>query len=330
MNQTPLMTYITFLDAITFAPTTISLTLTAITLISLFLYVRHRYRLWHQQGTRLKHSHVWVIGSSQGLGSELVKVLHDEKGVRKLTISSRNQSKLQLLKSSLLSNAQNTNAATTVSQVVNVVPFDIRQHDNAIIQRTIPSDLDIVILNAGINQSDQPFPTLDIDRIDAIIDTNFRGVVRTVHFLLPALMQRRSPATLCVVSSLAAYRGVPGASVYGATKAALSCFCESLAIELKALDVDVRVLCVHPGFIDTPAIEGLDHAKPFMMSARQAARIVVDAIQSSTHSSAMGFPTVMEYLVMPFAAIVPSRLYNAILASVFKRDLQRRESTKIE
>lgn len=123
---------------------------------------------------------------------------------------------------------------------------------------------------------------------------------------------------------------MPGASVYGATKAALSCFCESLAIELKALDVDVNVLCVHPGFIDTPAIEGLDHPKPFVMSARRAARTVVDAIQGQTRSSAMGFPAVMEYVVMPFGAIVPSRLYNAILAAVFRRDLQRRGSYKAE
>lgn len=317
------------LDDFKSAPTTISLTLAAITLTPLFLHIRHRHRICHQQRVRLKHSHVWVIGSSQGLGSELVKVLHDEKGVRKLTISSRNESKLHLLKSSLLSNNAHSNKSS-FSQVVNVLPFDIRQHDNATLQRSIPRDVDIVILNAGINQNDQPFPALDIDRIDAIIDTNFRGTVRTVHFLLPALIQRRSSATVCVVSSLAAYRGVPGASVYGATKAALSCFCESLAIELKALDVDVNVLCVHPGFIDTPAIEGLDHPKPFVMSARRAARTVVDAIQSRTRSSAMGFPAVMEYVVMPFAAIVPSRLYNAILAAVFRRELQRRGSNKAE
>lgn len=277
--------------------------------LALKLYIKRQRRRNFTQ--RVRNGHVWVIGSSQGLGSEMVRLLHDEEHVRKLTISSRNTAKLESLKSSLSSSGN--------SQMVHVLPFDVRQGDNDAIQSIIPRDVDVIIVNAGINQNDEPFPWLDIERIDAIIDTNLRGAVRLVHFVLPRMIERGSPATICVVSSLAAYRGVPGASVYGATKAALSSFCQSLSIELRALNIPINILCVHPGFIDTPAIQSLDHAKPFIISASRAARIIIDEILFRPYSHEMGFPAVMEYLVMPFASMVPTEIYNTVLSTVFKR-----------
>lgn len=70
--------------------------------------------------------------------------------------------------------------------------------------------------------------------------------------MLPS-MRRRRQGVICGISSLAGYRALPGASVYGATKAALSYFLETLRIECAAFGIAVVDVC--PGFVATAALD---------------------------------------------------------------------------
>lgn len=117
--------------------------------------------------------------------------------------------------------------------------------------------------------------------------------------------------SVCVVSSLAAYRGVPGASVYGASKAAVSALAESVNIELLAAKRDLRVVAVHPGFISTPAIANLTHPKPLLLSSPQAAELILDAIACNQRH--YGFPWLMEHIVARFQQVLPSPLYEYLM-----------------
>jgi hypothetical protein len=70
-------------------------------------------------------------------------------------------------------------------------------------------------------------------------------------------------------------------------------------------------VCACPGFVDTPAIAGLDHAKPLLLSADAAAELVLDAVVCRTRH--VGFPWLMDAVVMRFAHAVPSPAYEWIL-----------------
>lgn len=247
---------------------------------------------------QLNRKHVWLIGCSRGIGRSVASVLASKGAF--VTLSARTESALYTIRKQL-----GPNCAA-------VVPLDITSEANVLetafqnVQKTAP--VDVVILNAAINQSNLPFSELNFEAVDRIVDTNLRAVFRLASITIPSLTKVNG--VLCVVSSLAAYRGVPGASVYGATKAAVTNFCQSLSVELYGKGPSV--VCVHPGFVDTPAISSFDHPKPFIISDRAAAESIVSAIECRTPH--FGFPFVMEHVVMRFSRIVPTAIYNLILS----------------
>lgn len=247
---------------------------------------------------QLNGKHVWLIGCSRGIGRSLAGVLASKGAF--VTLSARTESSLHTLRKQLGPNC------------ASVVPLDITSDASVLetafrdVQKT--ALVDVVILNAAINQSNLPFSELNIEAIDRIVDTNLRAIFRLASITVPSLTG--VGGVLCVVSSLAAYRGVPGASVYGATKAAVTNFCQSLSVELYGKGPSV--VCVHPGFVDTPAISSFDHPKPFIVSERAAAGSIVSAIECRTPH--FGFPFVMEHVVMRFSRFVPTAIYNLILS----------------
>jgi NAD(P)-dependent dehydrogenase (short-subunit alcohol dehydrogenase family) len=120
-----------------------------------------------------------------------------------------------------------------------------------------------------------------------------------------------------VVSSLAAYRALPGGALYGATKAALNYLTESLRMELRiAGDHRVRLVTVCPGFVDTPAIAHQRHWKPCCLSPDAAADHIIWALlRRGDH---YGFPWIMDHVVMAVAVWIPTRVYRWIMAKSWR------------
>ena len=117
-------------------------------------------------------------------------------------------------------------------------------------------------------------------------------------------MVARGRGHIVSISSLAAYRGVPGGSVYAATKAGLSSLTESLRVEYGGqgiLFTDIK-----PGFIATPALEGLSHAKPFLMSSADAATAILNAVCREREHFAFPLPM---HLASLLGLLVPSGWY---------------------
>lgn len=266
-------------------------------LLASLWYLFNRFLLLPHRLRSLKNRHVWVVGASRGLGRALACQFAKHGAI--VSISARNQSALQSLSHHLRPNQGA------------LIPLDVTESYphilDALTQVYQIAPLDILIVNAAINQSALPFEALPIEKADSLIDTNFRSVVRLFNAVLPRLTPRGG--TVCAISSLAAYRGVPGATVYAATKAAVTTFCQALAVELYSSNINV--VCVHPGFIDTPAIKNLNHPKPFLVDEQTAASEVINAIV--TASSHYAFPWPMEHIVMRFSRLLPTPLYNFIL-----------------
>ena len=110
--------------------------------------------------------------------------------------------------------------------------------------------IDVLFVNAGIAQ----FTLLaDIDEAfyERLFDVNVKGAFFLIKHAFPAIPEGGS--VILTASVAGAAGGLPGSSVYGATKAALRSFGRTLAKEL--LPRGIRVNTISPGPIETPIIE---------------------------------------------------------------------------
>ncbi|MBS1664858.1 MAG: SDR family oxidoreductase [Bacteroidetes bacterium] len=107
-------------------------------------------------------------------------------------------------------------------------------------------NVDILFLNAGV-ASFSPVETASEEHYDSIMDLNVKGVYFTVQKFLPLLNEG---ASIIFNTSVNAVLGVPGSSVYAASKAALLSINKVLAKELAPRKI--RVNAVSPGPVTTP------------------------------------------------------------------------------
>ncbi|MFD6951853.1 oxidoreductase [Nocardiopsis sp. TSRI0078] len=106
--------------------------------------------------------------------------------------------------------------------------------------------LDVVFANAGV-ASFQPSGDVTEAEFDRLVDINFKGVFFTVQKALPLLSDH---AAIVINASWTLHRGMPGAALYAATKAAVHNLAHTLAAELGPRGI--RVNSVSPGYIETP------------------------------------------------------------------------------
>jgi NAD(P)-dependent dehydrogenase (short-subunit alcohol dehydrogenase family) len=116
--------------------------------------------------------------------------------------------------------------------------------------------LDAVFINAGIAKF-APFADVDEALWDQTFDINTKGAYFQIQALLPLL---NKGAAIVINGSINAHIGMPGSSVYAASKAALISLAKTLSAEL--LPQGVRVNVVSPGPVSTPIYGklGLDAA----------------------------------------------------------------------
>ena len=166
-------------------------------------------------------------------------------------------------------------------QQVYCYPLDVR--DSAAVQAAAQSFIahtgvpDIVIANAGISVGTLTEYADDIDVFQQVMDINMLGVIKTFQpFLVP--MREAGQGLLVGIASVAGFRGLPGASAYSASKAALISYMESLRVELRGSGVRVVTIC--PGYIKTPMTAINPYPMPFILPADEAARRIARAIAS--------------------------------------------------
>ena len=106
--------------------------------------------------------------------------------------------------------------------------------------------IDVLFVNAGVGK----FGTLDVadePHFDSMFSINVRGLYFLVKHAAPALPDG---GAILLNSSIAASLGMPGMSVYSATKAAVRSLGRSFAAELAPRKIRVNV--ISPGWIETP------------------------------------------------------------------------------
>lgn len=151
--------------------------------------------------------------------------------------------------------------------------------------------IDVLVANAGFGVATRLDP-LNIEDVETTFRVNVLGVVYSIEAVLPEMLRRRS-GQIVAISSLAAYKGLPGESAYCASKAAVNAYAEGLRIELRKTGVKVATVC--PGFVDTPMNNMEAAAMPFLMTAEAAAARIARVVERR-RSGVVRFPLPMAWL----------------------------------
>jgi 3-oxoacyl-[acyl-carrier protein] reductase len=184
-----------------------------------------------------------ITGAASGLGRAL-SVLLGQEGMR-LGLVDVDGPKLSSLAKEL--SDRGVPCATVIADV-----RDRQALDAAV--RTLTAELGeiyLLVASAGILRL-CPAHDLMVDRVEEALQVNFLGAVYAINAVLPDML-RRGRGQIVGIASLAASRGIPYEAAYGASKAALGNYLESLRPGL--MHRGIAVTTVYPGFIRTPLLE---------------------------------------------------------------------------
>jgi short-subunit dehydrogenase len=134
---------------------------------------------------------------------------------------------------------------------------------------------DLVIANAGVGVGTHSDEIADIEKLRRVLDVNLTGLAATLAAFAPA-MRAAGRGTLAGIASVAGFRGLAGNGAYCASKAGAITWLESLRTELYG--TGVAVVCICPGYIDTPMTRVNRYRMPFLLPPDEAARRIARAI----------------------------------------------------
>jgi NAD(P)-dependent dehydrogenase (short-subunit alcohol dehydrogenase family) len=181
----------------------------------------------------LQKSDVWFItGCSTGFGRELAKLVL-ARGYRAV-VTAREPAKIRDLTAGHEGRALALKLdVTDMAEVAESV-----RHAEAVFGR-----IDVLVNNAGygyigaLEESEE-------SEIRALMETNFFGLDRMIHAVLPGMRCRRR-GNIVNMSSIGGLVGFPGVAYYNASKFAVEGLSEALAKEVAPLGIGVLV--VEPG-----------------------------------------------------------------------------------
>ena len=198
---------------------------------------------------------VWITGASSGIGKALAIKFATEGW--HVAASARRENLLQEL------NNNNLN--------IHSFPLDVKDESRAkkVFQDILVKfqTIDICVFCTGIYDPDSE-KKLSTEKIREIMETNFFGTLNCI-MAVNSYFRERKNGHISIVSSVAAYRGLPAASGYCASKSALTSLAESLYFDFKKYNV--RVSVISPGFIKTPMTDKNKFSMPMIKSPEYAA-----------------------------------------------------------
>ena len=183
---------------------------------------------------KLENKVAVITGGNSGIGLATAQHFVDEGA--QVIITGRNQENLEKAKQQL-----GHQAHTLVSDAGNM--NDIRQLAQQV--STIAPKIDVLFVNAGFGKF-SPVEEVDEAHFNEQFNVNVKGLYFTIQQLLPLINEG---GAIVLNTSVVTEMGMPGASIYSATKAAVSSFARTLGAELTGRRIRVNV--VSPGPIQT-------------------------------------------------------------------------------
>lgn len=264
--------------------------------------------------TKVKELTIWITGASSGIG-EALAIAFAKRGAR-IILSGRDESKLAAVKKICKHSKKHI-----------IVPFDISDaeqakeaYDAAITQA---GKIDWLINNAGISQRSLIMDTSeDVER--QIMEIDYFAQTRLTRLVLPNMIAHGG-GKVVMISSVAGLLGTQYRGAYGAAKAALHMWANSLRAELHEQGIEVAT--IFPGFIQTNvsinALTGdgsaqgtMDEATSKGLTAADFAKQVVKALSNDKEYIIVGGK--QEKLATRVNRLSPPKLYKLIRESQVK------------
>jgi short-subunit dehydrogenase len=240
---------------------------------------------------------ILVTGASSGIGAALA-LAYAATGIR-LVLTGRDRARLDGIAAQC-----REKGATVEPRVVDVADRVAMAALIAECDSAMPFDL--AIANAGVSAGTLGGPE-DGDQVRSIFAINVDGVVNTVQPAIDAMLPR-GRGQIAIMSSLAAFRGFPGAPTYCASKAAVKIWGEALRGAMHGSGIAVNVIC--PGYVETSMTAQNDFPMPFLMPAEKAAAIIVRGISRNRPRIAFPWPL---YAAVSLLAWLPPAMVDPLL-----------------
>jgi NADP-dependent 3-hydroxy acid dehydrogenase YdfG len=241
---------------------------------------------------------VFITGASSGLGRGLA--LHYAKAGATVHAAARRRDELVKL------------ASEAPPGSIVPVRLDVQDTDalvNAIhgAEEAAGGALDLVIANAGVGKPNSA-RKMDWAVVKWIMDVNVTAACVTIAAALPRMIERDS-GHVVMMSSLAAFRGMPGNAAYCASKAAVATFMESVRVDVRR--TGVRATTIYPGFVKTELTAKNKFRMPFLMELDRAVEVMARGIARGAKTIAYPLPMVA---VTRTLGAVPRSVYEPLAA----------------
>ena len=210
----------------------------------------------------------WITGASSGIGEAVALELARQGWTvaitaRRLELLEDIARRAEGLPGRILAHAGDITDADSMKAVIEGV-------------ESVQGPIALAFFNAGIAPDSDG--VLDMEAFERIIAVNLVGVARGLSVLLER-MSARGRGQIAVNASVAGYGGLPGASAYGVSKAAVIHLCETLRFDCDRAGITLQL--VNPGWVATPMTRPKAVPMPFIMPPEAAARRIVEGLASS-------------------------------------------------
>ena len=243
---------------------------------------------------------IWITGASSGIGKAVAEKFASEGWM--VAASARRQEILNKM-------AENQN--------IFAYPLDVIQKEN--VTKTFNNiiedfkNVDICLFCSG-TYDPKLEQEINIEQNKFVMETNYFGVLNCIKAVETYFKNKKS-GQISIVSSVAAYRGLPNSSGYGPSKAALTNLTESIYFNFKKHNVKISL--VSPGFIKTPLTDKNEFPMPFIRSPEFAADKIFQGL-TKKNIFEVHFPLGLT-LTLKFLRILPYRLYLFLIDKFVKR-----------
>ena len=244
---------------------------------------------------------IWITGASSGIGRALAIKFSNEGW--QVAASARRENLLNDL------NKNNPNIHAFVLDVKD--EKSVRNVFQNILQKF--ETLDICVFATGIHDPEAE-KKLSSEKIREIMETNFFGTLNCI-MAVNSFFREKKDGHIAIVSSVAGYRGLPAASGYCASKAALTSLAESLYFDFKRKNIKVSL--ISPGFIKTPMTDRNTFPMPMIKSPEYAAEKIFIGLTKKS-SFEIHFPKSFTIL-LKLLKIMPNWLFFWLVERGVKR-----------
>lgn len=178
---------------------------------------------------------ILITGARSGLAKSVVdRFINNEEYLIYLTVENDEQLR---------------QVAKIYKDINNIKYFKLNLLDEEDIKLVDKLDIDILVSNAAIGIGGS-VAEIDIDKMKENFDVNVFNNFKLVQIVLKQMIKRKT-GRIIMISSLGGILPIPFLGSYCATKASIIKLTECLKLELKNLDVDIKISLILPGMYHT-------------------------------------------------------------------------------